>query len=212
MAKMDYGTIAEIGSPRWLQDFRSRDHLIPGGIKLDAAAFPKEGTVVVTVAAAGAPLAAVSIPLASAIPAGLKIPSGTVLNFTGVGEFALLTADANPGATALTVEALDAAIEAGDTATYVGTGKRLVKSGTFVGRTIAERDAAAPFGPVADGDADAESYLLAFSVEDLDEDNDGVLVRPGSVVKENYLPNIAAYTATQLTRLRARYHCVRGVA
>lgn len=212
MAKMDYGSVTEVGRPRWLQDFRSRDHLIPGGVKLDPAAFPREGTVTVTVGTGGALAGAVSIPLASAIPAGLKIPAGTILDFTGPGEFALLTADAIEGATALTVEALDAAIEAGDTATYVGTGKKLVLSGTFVGRTIAERDANAPYGPAADGDADSETYLLAFSVEDLDDDNDGVLVRPGAVVKENFLPGIAGYSAALLARLRTRYHCVRGVA
>lgn len=48
------------------------------------------------------------------------IPSGTVLDFTGAGEFAVLTAAAAAGATSLAVEALDAQIESGDTALFAG--------------------------------------------------------------------------------------------
>lgn len=47
------------------------------------------------------------------------LPNGAVLNY-GVNEQMVLTAAAAKGATSLTVEALDTAIESGDTATYQG--------------------------------------------------------------------------------------------
>lgn len=273
------------GTPRWLGDFSSRDHLVPGGVKLDAALFPVEDAVTATVGAAGAPRNATSIPVAALsgkIPNGTTldfgprasqtviagaggaaigatsipvnalaapIPSGTVLDFTGAGEFALLTADAATGATALTVEALDVAIEAGDTAvyagvsrrfagltaeaaagatalavealaeplysgdaaTYPGTGKRYVPAGTILGLTQAELDAGAAWGPVADGDDHVR--ILRFGVEDVADDNDGVLVRPfGTVIKYNLLPQ-APLSATRVTQLRqAGYVLQRGVA
>lgn len=48
------------------------------------------------------------------------IPSGTILDFTGTGEYARTTADAIAGATSISVEALDAQIESADTATFAG--------------------------------------------------------------------------------------------
>lgn len=194
------------GRPRWLADETSRDHLVPGGVKLDSAAFPVEDAVTVTTPG-GAAIGAVAIPVT-----GLSgpIPSGTILNFTGVGEFALLTAPATAGATSLTVEALDAAIEAGDTATYPGLGKKFVPSGTLLGQMQAEMDAGAAWGPIADGDDHVR--VLRFSIENLLENNDGVLVRPfGTVLKYNLLPQ-APLSAARLTQLRtAGYVLQRGV-
>lgn len=208
MAKTTRTNWATAGRPRWLGDETSRDHLIPGGVKLDSAAFPVEDAVTVTVAAAGAPIGAVSIPL-SAGTSG-PIPSGTFLNFTGVGEFALVTAPVPKGATAIPVEALDAAIEAGDTATYPGTGKKFVAGGTILGQTQAEMDAGAQWGPWTAGDDHVR--VLRFPVEDVVDDNDGVLVRPGSVIKYNLLPQVPL-SAAQITALRtAGYVLQRGVA
>lgn len=196
------------GSPRWLGDETSRDHLVPGGVKLDSSAFPVEDAVTVTVAAGGAALGATSIPLAEG--ASGPIPSGTFLDFTGVGEFALVTADVAAGDAAITVEALDAAIEAGDTATYPGMGKKVVAAGTVLGQTQGEMDAGAAWGPVADGDDYVR--VLRFGIEDLLDDNDGVLVRPGSVIKYNLLPE-APLPAARITQLRqAGYVLQRGIA
>jgi hypothetical protein len=206
MAYMTNTVWVEDKAPRWAADFRSRDHLVPGGVKLLASAFPVEDAVTVT-APSGAAAAATSI---SVNALSGPIPNGTVLNFTGSGEFAMLTAAAATGATTLSVEALDAAIEAADTATYAGTLKRFVRSGTPIGRTIAERDAGTAFGP-ADA-ADDEIYLLAFDVPNLDEDNDGVLYRHASVVKENLLPNYSSIAAGVMTKLRDKYVMQRGVA
>lgn len=46
------------------------------------------------------------------------MPVGAILNFTGTGEIAILSAPAAVGAVTVAVEALDAAIEDNDTATY----------------------------------------------------------------------------------------------
>lgn len=209
MARFDLGTWTEVSSPRWAADFRSRDHLVPGPVKLVAASFPYEGTVTVT-ADGAASAAAVSI---TVDPLPGAIPSGAILNFTGTGEYANVTANAAAGATSLTVEALDAGIENGDTATYVPQGaKRYIPSGTVVGRTIAERDAGTGYGPAVS--SDDETRILAFSIADVDEDNDGVLYRPHSVVKEDLLPEVLAETldAGVLADVRAAYTCTTGRA
>ncbi len=210
MAYIDFGTWSqEYGQPRWAADFRSRDHLVPGPVKLVASQFPYHGQVVVT-APSGAIAAATSITVTALSGA---IPLGTILDFTGTGEYARVSANAPAGATSISVDALDAAIEAADTATYVPTNaKRYIASGTVVGRTLAERDAGTGFGP-ADA-ADDFTRILAFSIEDVDKNNDGVLYRPGSVVKENLLPEVLAGTlaAGVLTDVRAAYVCERGVA
>ena len=196
------------GHPRWLADESSRDHLVPGGVKLDTAAFPVEDAVTATVSGAGAAQGATSIPLAS--PLSGPIPIDTVLDWTGTGELSKLTAGANAGATSLSVVALDAAIEAGDTATYPGLGKKYVPEGTILGMTQAEMDAGAKWGPAADSDAIIR--ILRFGIEDLLEDDEGVLVRPGSVIKYNLLPQ-APLSSARLTQLRdTGYVLQRGVA
>lgn len=86
-------------------------------------------------------------------------------------------------------------------------GRKLVLSGTLIGRTIAERDANAGFGPWTAGDEDV--YLLWQDVTDAALNADADLYRPGSLVKENYLPGTP--TAPQLAVIRAKYHATRGV-
>ena len=191
-------------SPNWAADFLSREHLVPGGAKLDAAQFLPADAVVVVVSGPAA-AAATSIPV-NALSG--PIPNGTVLDF-GTNKFARLTAAAAAGATTLTVAALPTALVANDTATYRGTGKAYVNSGTPVGRTIAERDASTPFGPAVD--TDAEVYLVAFDVVDVADINDVELVRPRStIVKENYLPDWTGFSTALKDKIRATYICVRG--
>lgn len=206
MAKTEFGTWQSVGSPRWLADERTRDHLIPGPAKLDATQFNGADSVVVTASAAA--LAAATSITVNALSGA--IPTGAVLKF-GAGEFAELTSAASAGDTALTVEALASGIEAGDVAVY-STGKKRIASGTAVGRTIAERVAKTPYGPAVA--ADDEIYLLALDVPDAEDVGDGVLLRPNSVVKENYLPEVLAGTMDTgvLTELRARYVCQEGAA
>ncbi len=151
---------------------------------------------------------ATSIPVTALTGA---IPNGTVLDFGGTGRYAKLTAAAASGATSLTVEALPESVGAGDTATYPGvdTDAKNIPSGTLVGRTYAERAANDPFGPAAA--SDDEIYLLAFEIPNTDWCDDGEAYRPGSVVKENYLPQWSTMGATLQGIVRAKYQCITGI-
>lgn len=206
MGRSQTQTGPTLSSPAWAGDFMSRDHLIPGGAKVDAAQFAGADAVIVTVGAAGAAGGATSVPVAALSG---PIPSGTILDFTGSGKFAKLTAAAATGATTLTVEALPQALVSGDVATYLGVTQKTILSGTVVGRTIAERDASTPFGPAVD--TDDEIYIVAFEVPDAADINDIELYRHNAVVKENFLPGWTGLAAGLKTAIRSRYRCVRGV-
>lgn len=203
MAGVNYGVRETRTAGAWVQDELGREHVLEEGGRLDPAQFPRLGTVVVTTPG-GAAAAATSIGV-SALSG--PIPSGTVLDFTGAGEFARLSAPAVQGATTLTVEALDAAIEAGDSATYVPAGnpRRFVPSGTLVGRSFAERDAGTPFGPAVAGDG--ERYLIVHDVFDADKNPEVALYRPGSLVAERYLP-----AGVDIAQVRALYQTIKGRA
>lgn len=197
----------QITAAAWAGDFFDRDHMIPGGAKLDPAQFNDQDASVVTVGAAGAIATATSVPVAALTDA---IPNGTVLSFGGA-KFARLTAAAAAGATSLTVAPLPTALVSGDTATYAGVGATVtVVSGTTVGRTIAERDAGTPFGPAAA--ADDEIYIVCFDRYDVGVNADIEMYRPNSIVKENFLPQVmdGSMIAGVLTKLRAAYVCTVG--
>ena len=193
-------------SPRWAGDFLGRDQLIPGGAKLDAAQFTATDAVVVNVGAAGASIGATSVPVDALTG---PIPSGTTIWFSA-GKFIHLTAAAAAGATSLTVTAIPTALVDADVATYAGTGRRTVYSGTPVGRTIAERDAGTGYGPAVS--TDDEIMLVAFEVYDVAQIDDVELVRPfaGVTVKENYLPGFSTWLTALKTAIRARYICTLG--
>jgi len=199
MAGVEYESRTTVARGEWRQDELGREHVTVEGGRLNAAAFPFTGQITVTTS--GAALAATTMPVTAL--AG-PLPNGTILDFTGIGELVKLTAAAVTGATSLSVEALDAAVEAGDTATYIPAGaKRYVPSGTLVGRTWAERDAGAGFGPFASGDN--EVYLTNNDVSDATVDPEVSFYRPGGLVAEKYLP-----TGQNLTEIRARYQCIAG--
>jgi hypothetical protein len=201
-------TTNTLAAPRWAGDFGSPElGLMRGGLRVDVAQWQDiDYTVTVTEPAI---VGATSLTVA-ALP--VAIPSGTILDFAGAGEFARVTANAAAGATALTVEALDAAIEDNDTATYTvsDTDEVSIPSGTAVGRTIAERDAGDDFGPAAA--ADDEIFLIYFDIWDARYNPDFVGYRPyaGRIVKENFLPGFDDLAAGVVTALRARYNLVRG--
>jgi hypothetical protein len=202
MAGIEYQSRSTGNTGAWVQDELDRAHVLEEVARLDAAAFPVLGQVTVT-APSGAALGATSITV-TALDG--PIPAGTVLDFTGTGELAILTACAVDGATTLAVGALDAAIEAGDTATYAPAGaRRFVASGTLVGRTYTERGAGAGFGPYAGGDE--EVYLVVHDVFDADVNPEVTLYRHGSLVSEKYLPS-----GVNLTQVRANYQTVPGRA
>lgn len=204
MAKITFTNWTENRRAAWMGDYGSREHLIPGGARLDAAQFNAIDAVVVTVGAAGAALNATSVPVAALTG---PIPSGAILAFGGA-KFARLTASALLGATTLTVAALTAALVAADTATYAGVGLVTVPSGTLVGRTRAERDAGTGYGPWVTGDE--EVYLLAWDVSNAAANPDCDLYSHGALVKENFLPGFAALAAGALAAIRANYETTRG--
>lgn len=205
-----------LGTPEPFQDFLNREHLLPGGAKLTPSAFPKPDALVIT---AGATAAGATTLVVTALPtpwgwvSGTIIPTGTVLNF-GADELAVVNdASVLPGETAITILALPTALEGGETATYAGAASQLrtIPRATPVGRTIAERDASTPYGP-ADA-ADDEIFLTAFDIPDADAvgySGDVDLVRPGTIVKENFIPGWTGLASGVKDEIRARYTCVRG--
>lgn len=198
----------------WCKDYTGREHNLPGGIRLDPAEWGMNDEITVTVGAGGAAQGAVAVPVAALDAA---IPSGTILDFTGAGKFALLTDDAAEGATSLTVEALPEALAEGDTATYEveDSASNVVVSGTLIGRTYVERDAGTGFGP-ADVGADAanpnddEIFLLLFDVSDVSTNPDAEAYRHGGLVAENYLPEWDGFTAAEKAWVRTHYQTTIG--
>lgn len=204
MAQMTQATNT-ITPPSWAGDFFNREHLVPGGARLDASQFlAEDGVVVTTTAVAGAGATSVSVSALSG-----AIPSGTILYF-GTGKFAKLTAAAAAGATTLAVEALVTGLGNGDQATYAGVGKKVVLAGTVIGRTFTERGNGDAFGPAASGDE--EVYVIAFDVRDADNNPDATLYRPGSIVKENFLPDWNNLTAAVQALVRSAYSSIVGQA
>lgn len=188
-------------SPVWAGDFFTRDHLVPAPAKIDAAQFTDAAAVRVVIGAAGAAQNATSVPVDALVAPGLAsttviagggvlIPAGTTLYFGGA-KVATLTADAKIGDTALTVSAIPTAVVDNDLALFSVANTLFVPSGTPIGRTYAERASNTAFGPAAV--TDDEIFLTAFDCADARQNNDVELYRPGSVVKENYLPS---YTTT----------------
>lgn len=210
-------------SPRWLGDFEQPDHLLPVPARLDAAQFTSAAGVTVTLtanAAQGATTVAVTalaLPFAAStalISGGnTVIPAGTTLYFGGA-KVATLTAAATLGATSLTVAALPTALVSGDTTQFNPFGTLFVPSGTAIGRTWAERNSSTNYGPAAS--SDNQIFLTRYDTVDALRNPDVELVRPGSVVKENYLPGYGGVLGTSgspsavLTAIRAVYTCVIG--
>lgn len=184
----------------WAGDFFDADDLMPAGGRLDVGLFFAPVTVAVTGAVAAN---ATTLPVTALTG---DITQNTTLNFTGNKPVRVQT-PALKGATSINVYPIPVALVGTDTAVYSGPGTRQVLSGICVGRTYAERNASAPFGPAAD--TDDEIYLVAFAVPDVSRDADVTLVRPGDfIVKENLLP--VAPSAAVLTKLRQNYVCIYG--
>ena len=190
--------------PKWNGDFFNQDSIMPFGIKLDPAQFNAVDAVVVKVGANAAG-DATSVTVAALSGA---IPTGEVIDLGGK-KFARLTAPAAKDAVTLTVAPLATALVTGDTGKYMGTGTKSVASGILVGRTIAERNSGAPWGP-ADVAGDDDIYLTIRDNPDLTKDATNEVYRHNKVVKENYLPGFSGYTTDQKTKVRALYSCIGG--
>lgn len=195
--------------PEWAGDVLTRDHNLPGGVKLDAAAFSSADAVRVVVGAAGAAANATTVPVDALEGA---IPSGAVLDF-GAKKFARLTAAAEEGDTSLTVSALPTALVDDDTAYYDAPGaKKRVANGTVVGCTFSELEAGADsgvlWGPAAD--ADDIVRIVLHDVVDVTENPDAEVYRAGSLVKVNFLPGWDTLSSAVKTKIRTQYETTVG--
>lgn len=190
--------------PLWAADYLNRDTVMPFGVRLDPAQFNAVDAVKVVVIA-NAAVDATSVAVAAL--AG-SIPSGVVVDLSGK-KFARLTAAAAKNAVSLTVAPLATALVAGDTGIYKGHGRVSVPSGTLIGRTFAERDAAAGWGP-ADVDGDGEIYLTTREISDITKDATTEVYRHNKAVKENYLPGFSGLAQNVKNKIRALYSCIAG--
>jgi hypothetical protein len=205
MARQRYSPITTVNDANWAAEPIDYRNTIPGGVNFDASTLIAVDGVKITVGAAGAAVAATSIPLLSAIAKGDKIPSGTILTFGGA-KFATLTAEAKEGDTALTVSAIAAALAANDVATYAGVGYKSLYSGTLIGRTGADRVANLPFKLA--NDAMDDYYINAFDNFDVGTIPEITLLRHGAMVFRAGLRNYAALNAATKAKLENWYQFI----
>lgn len=203
MAFHGTATINTTAFPAWLKDAPGDPNLLPGGVTLDkSASFPKRDAVTVqTSAATAAGVTEIPVDALSG-----EIPSGTQFALGGVTV--TVTTKAAKGATSLTVLATTGNIADNATGTFAGVGARVVPEATLIGRTYAERDAGAQFGPWANGDQ--EVYLTQHDVPDLDRSAEVAVVRPGRLIAENMLPRWDARPAGEKTAIRTTFQCIKG--
>lgn len=208
---MTFGKYQPI-SPQWSGTPQHQPKvLVPGGGHLNALAFTNSSNATPVTLTTAAAAGAISITV-SAIAS--EIPSGTILDFTGIGKFAKTTAVAAAGATLITVEALPSALLVGDMAYYSRLDYLLyIQSGTLVGRTYAERDAGIGYSP-ADVATDEEIHLLMFDVHNALIDNEAELyqAKSGNVVYVNFLPNWTTLPTVTKTWIQNNYQSLIGVA
>lgn len=139
------------------------------------------------------------------------IPANTVLVFN-TGQIAYVSAPAVSGATTLIVDALVWPIPHGAQAAYMGSGQVRILAGTPIGRTTAEQDVGALFGPAATDGSDDEVYLLVHDIDDALLDADADCYRPGGLVDIAHLPNWSTLAAGLKAQIRTLYHCMRGAS
>lgn len=205
MAKFEFTqTSGDYIQPAWAAEPIGPQNLIPGGAQLDPMLFPYSDGFIVTVTAAETASATATIAVAAL--AG-DIPGGYILNFGG-NKYAALSSKATKGDTNLNAN-LSANLVGNETATYAGvSGKKLVKAGTLVGRTWAERDTGTPFGPAVE--TDEEVYLLAFDTPDAAVNSGCELLRHQTMVRDHLLPQWSSLSAGLKALVRSKYQCLRG--
>ncbi len=206
MAKMEWKLDQSFMQPNWAAEAIGPAQLIPGGARLDVDQFAFSDSFAITLAA-GAVTAGAGKTLTATAPLKEDIPAGYTLNF-GDGEFFTLSTKAVKGSTTL-AGTLAADVEGGESATFGGiSGKKLVKAGTLVGRTYAERDAGTNFG-IAEA-TDDEIYLLAFDTVDAMINAECELLRHNTLVRDHLLPGWAALSTDLKAKVRSLYQTVRG--
>jgi hypothetical protein len=183
-------------APVFVADWESIDRNT--GRQIDWLRVPdtyRAGTSYTITTSAQALAAATSISV-TALPVAL--PVGQVLDFSGTGEFARLTAAAAAGATSITVEALDAQIESGDTATYrvSESNDKVIEAGTVMCQLSTGK-----IVPRADrpGSEEAIGLLISTATENSRSESlsgHGIIV--GGVIYENLLPETITSYKTEL--------------
>lgn len=188
-------------SQPWRADLNAKR--VPWPARVDPSLFNDSQAVKVALTA-NAAQNAVSLTVAALSDA---IPAGTLLRFAA-GKYAYTTAAVAKAAVAIPVEALPVALANGDMAYYKTRSAVHIPGGTAVGRTIAERDAKAPFGPAVN--TDDEIYLIYEDIPDATKDATCSLMANGEAVKENYLPDWTNWAANLKTVVRAKYQLTIG--
>lgn len=189
--------------PTWFKDFTSRQTVLPGGVTVNAALFPRIDAVTVTVdgASAEGDTETTVLKTTGVIPKGVQLAfaNGNVVT----------TSQTPKGSTTVEHTAAPAGgIADAETVTYEGQGARSAQQGTLIGRTYAERAAADDFGPFADGDD--EVYLLMHTYRDLDTEKWVDVARPGALIAENFLPGWGDRPAAEKAAIRAAYTTTIG--
>lgn len=184
----------------WLGEAANYNTMMPHGAKINPVGIDPIDKVTLTVSGAIA-ANATKIVLTQPLNNSLGIQSGMTLTF---GSTSVITSEwTSPASKELLIFPSPGTIADAATYAFPGYGARPIRDGIAVGRTFAERDAGAMFG-LADANDD-EIYLVAFPKPDVIHDNDIDLIRHGTRIRENYLPNFSTYAAGLQTKLRNSY-------
>lgn len=189
-------TTTYASAPLFVADNNSTDRNT--GRQIDWSRVPdtyRAGTRYTITATEPAIATATSITVA-ALPVAL--PTGTLLNFSGAGEVAELSAPAAAGDTSISVVALDAAIEDNDTATYVVSysNAKVIEAGTVMCQLTSGKMVPRAARP---GSEEAMGLLIATATEGNNSDAlTGYGVFIGGVFYENLLPETITSYKTEL--------------
>lgn len=106
------------GAPGFIGDTLTRDHVLPGGARINATLFTPADAIAATVGVAGAATGATSVPIAALLA---PIPSGALLDFGArAATTVTLSANAAQGATSISFAALSRAIPSGTVLDFGG--------------------------------------------------------------------------------------------
>ena len=192
--------------PEWVADELNAYSLLPAGTQANIAEFDYADAQLLTLAA-GTVTAGAGETLTLTTALKYDILAGQILDF-GQGELFTLEQRANRGDTTM-IGTLAADVEGGETYTYPGTtGRTVIRSGEFVGRTFVERAAGTGFGIADAATPDDELYLVAFQNEYAEQDAGITLLRHNCVIYENKLPGWAGYNSTTQAKIRELYQCI----
>ena len=192
--------------PEWVVDELNAHSLLPAGTQADISQFAYSDAQLLTLVA-GAVTAGNGVEITLTEALKHDILAGQILNF-GDGELFTLEQRARRGSTTL-VGTLAANAEGGETYTHPGSsGRTVVRSGEFVGRTFAERAAGIGFGIADAATPDDELYLVAYQNEYVEQDAGITLLRHHCMIYENKLPGWSSYNATTQAKIRELYQCI----